>query len=218
MSAMFELATEERDMKANLTAVRKSGRIPAVSYGPKAKSTSFSVDTVEFKKVLKEAGESSLVRLKGTTGNTDVLVHEVQYDPIRHEPVHVDFYVVEKDKKTQVEVPLEFVGVSAAVKDLGGILVKVLHEIEVEALPQDLPHNIVIDISPLVTIDSHITVADIPMPKGVTVLTKGEEVVALISEAAKEEEAPIVPIDLSAIEVEKKGKKEEEGGAEEEEK
>ncbi len=214
---MFELAIEERDMKANLATVRKNGRIPAVFYGPKAKSTSFSVDTVQFKKVLKEAGESSLVRLTGSNGNTDVLVHEVQYDPIRHEPIHVDFYVVEKDKKTQIEVPLEFEGVSPAVKDFGGILVKVLHEIEVEALPQDLPHNIVVDVSSIIAIDGHVTVSDIKMPKGVTVLTKGDEIVALVSEAAKEEEAPVATIDLSAIEVEKKGKKEE-SGAEEEEK
>ena len=217
MSAMFELAIEERDVKMDLAKVRKSGRIPAVFYGPKAKATSFFVDTIQFKKVLKDAGESSIVRLKGSNGNTDVLVHEVQYDPIRHEPVHVDFYVVEKDKKTQVGVPLEFIGVSPAVKDFGGVLVKVLHEIEIEALPQDLPHNISIDVSSLTAIDSHIVVSDIVMPKGVTAITKGEEIVALISEATKEEEAPVASIDLSSIEVEKKGKKEE-GEAGEEEK
>lgn len=212
---MFELEIEERDVKANLADVRKSGRIPAVFYGPKAKSTSFFIDKVQFKKVLKDAGESSIVRLKGASGNTDVLVHDVQYEPIRHEPVHVDFYVVEKDKKTQVEVHLEFIGESPAVKDLGGILVKVLHEIEVEALPQDLPHNINVDISTLTAIDGHITVKDIVMPKGVTAITKGEEIVALVSEAAKEEETPVASIDLSSIEVEKKGKKEEESSEEE---
>lgn len=212
---MFELEIEERDIKANLKEARESGRIPAVFYGPKAKSTSFFVNKVQFKKVLKDAGESSVVRLKGTNGNTDVLVHDVQYEPIRHEPVHVDFYVVEKDKKTQVEVQLEFTGEAPAVKDLGGVLVKVLHEIEVEALPQDLPHNINVDISTLTTINSHITVNDIVMPKGVTAITKGEEIVALVSEATKEEEAPVAAIDLSSIEVEKKGKKEEESSEEE---
>ena len=80
----------------------------------------------------------------------------------------------------------------------------------VEASPKDLPHNFVIDISSLVGLDSQVLVSSIVLPKGVKMITKGEEVVASIA-AQKEEKEEVVPVDLSAIEVEKKGKKEEEG-------
>jgi large subunit ribosomal protein L25 len=109
-------------------------------------------------------------------------------------------------------VPLEFIGVSPAVKDLGGVLVKVLHEIEIEALPKDLPHSITVDISSLAQIDDHITAKDLSLAKGVTLVTKESDIVVLVSAVReeKEEEVPAA-IDMDAIEVEKRGKKEEDG-------
>jgi large subunit ribosomal protein L25 len=210
---MFELKTETRDIKANPKVLRGEGKLPAVFYGRKEKSTPITLDSIQFKKIWKEAGESSIVTLKTAGGEIGAIIHDVQMDPVRGEPTHVDFYVVEQDKPIEVSVPLEFIGVSPAVKDLGGVLVKVLHEIEIEALPKDLPHSIVVDISSLAQIDSHITAKDLPLSRGVTLVTKEGEIVALVSAAReeKEEEAPAA-IDMSAIEVEKKGKKEEEGG------
>ena len=117
----------------------------------------------------------------------------------------------EKGKKIEVNIPLAFVGVSPAVKDLGGNLVKVMHEITIEASPENLPHEIEVDISALTTFDSVILAKDITLPKGVSLATEEDEVVASVSAPRGDEpEEPAVAPDLSAIEVVKKGKKDEE--------
>lgn len=205
---MLKLIAQERDMKASATSFRKKGLLPAVFYGPKEKSTPVTLDKIAFVKVLREAGESTVIGLETPKGEIEVLVREVSYEAVRGEPIHVDFYVPEKGKTVEVSVPLVFSGVSLAIKDLGGMLVKVLHEIEIEALPKDLPHDIKIDISALVDLDSQILAQDIPLPAGVTLITEPEEVVAAIS-VAEEEKEETVTADISSIEVEKKGKKEE---------
>jgi len=210
---MFEIKTEARDIKVNPKFFRSRGKIPAVFYGATKESTSILMDAISFGKVWKNAGESSIVTLKTPDGDLDAIIHDVQFDPIKDEPVHVDFYIVDKNKAIEVEVPLDFVGVSPAVKDLGGTLVKVLHAIEIEALPKDLPHSLTVDISGLAQIDDHIMAKNISLPSRVTLKTKEDEIVALISAARKEEVEPVAQvIDMSAIEVEKKGKKEEDGG------
>lgn len=209
---MFELRAEKRDPKIKSKAIRKSGKIPAVFYGAKAESTPISISRVDFDKIWKKAGESTVVTIHTEGGKSvDTLIHDVQFDPVTSEPVHSDFYVVDKTKKVMVHVPIEFVGVSPAVKELGGTLVKVLHEIEIESLPGDLPHALEVDISALVAIDSHLAVKDIKLPKGVTAITGGNETVASIAAQREEKEEEAAPIDLSTIEVEKRGKKEEEG-------
>ena len=91
-------------------------------------------------------------------------------------------------------------------------MVKVLHEIEIEALPKDLPHNLIVDISKLETLDDVILVSDIKLPSGVVAITNSTEVAASIVEQVEEKEEEVVPVDLSDIEVEKKGKKDEEEG------
>lgn len=207
---MLTLDAKIRDLKEDLQKMRKGGEIPAVFYGAGLESTSITVSLVEFKKVWYKAGESSTVKIKVGTKSVDALIHEVQVDPVSDIPTHVDFLVIDMNKKIQVEVPLEFIGVSLAVKSGLGNLVKVLHEVEVEALPKDLPHNIEVDISKLATLDDQILVSDITLSAGVSMITKDTEVVASIT-AQKEEKEETTPIDLSAIEVEKKGKKEEEG-------
>jgi len=186
--------------------LRKAGDLPAVFYGLGNVSTPISVSKIEFKKIWRKAGESSTVKITSPKGVIDVLIHDVQVNPITDEPIHVDFLVIDMNKAIRVGVPLEFTGVSEAVKSGLGTLVKVLHEVEAEALPKDLPHNFVIDISSLVDLSSQILVSDIAVPGGVKIVTKGEEVVASIA-AQKEEKEEVPAVDLSAIEVEKKGKK-----------
>lgn len=209
---MFTLtATKRETFGKDLAGARKDGQMPVVVYGAGKEAETFFVITKEFKKVLSGAGESTLVSLTGDAGGKDVLIHDVAYGPVSGEPVHADFLAVDKSKKIKVDVPLVFEGVSAAVKDLGGVLVKVLHEVEVEALPANLPHDIKVDISSLTTLDSQILVSDLKLPTGVSMETDGEEVVAAISVAGEEVKEEEAPVDLSAIEVEKKGKTEEEG-------
>lgn len=206
------LNATKREKSEKLDKIRKGGNIPAVFYGAKEASTNISVPEIDFIKVWREAGESSVVTLKTSEGDHDALIQAIDLDPVTDKVRHVDFYVVEKGKKVKVHVPLEFEGASPAVKELGALLVKVLHEVEIEAKPADLPHEIVVSIDSLVNLESQILAKDIKLPAGVELITGEDEVVALVSEAKEEVIEETGPIDLSAIEIsEKKGKKEEEG-------
>ncbi len=192
--------------------LKKTGEMPAVVYGPKQEAISIVIPTRVFQKVWKEGGESSVIILKGLGEDKETLIQEVDFDPVTDTPRHADFYAIEKGKKVTVGVPIEFVGVSGAVKELGAVLVKVLHELEIEVMPKDLPHVLEVDLSPLATLGSQLLVKDLTFAAGITVLNKEDEVVVIASEV-KEEVVDETPVDLSAIEVEKKGKKEEEAPA-----
>ncbi|OGI46863.1 hypothetical protein A2121_03015 [Candidatus Nomurabacteria bacterium GWB1_40_6] len=209
---MFAIKAKKRDTSVKLDVLRKSGNIPAVFYGAGKDTTSISVGMIDFKKVWREAGESSAVKITTPEGIIDALIHEVQVDPVTDEPIHVDFLAIDMKKKIRVNVPLEFTGISNAVKSGIGNLVKSIHELEVEALPADLPHSLSADISKLETLKDQIFVYDVEIPAGVTLISNPSDVVASIIEQVEEKEEVVAPVDLSAIEVEKKGKKEEEGG------
>lgn len=211
---MFAIKAKTRDDSVKVDALRKEGEIPAVFYGAGKETTPISVGTIEFKKVWREAGESSAVKITTPLGIIDALIHEVQVDPITEEPIHVDFLAIDMKKKITVGVPLEFIGISNAVKGGIGNLVKSIHELEVEALPADLPHSLSVDISKLETLNDQIFVYDVELPPGVTLISNPSDVVASIIEQVEEKEEEVAPVDLSAIEVEKKGKKDEEGAEE----
>jgi large subunit ribosomal protein L25 len=212
MPPMITLEVKRREGKEKRADLDKDGKIPAVYYGRKEKSTPISVVFNDFVKVWKKAGESSIITLK-CAGEEDkeVLIQDVDVDPLRSIPRHADFYVIEKGKKLRIKVPLEFTGVAPAVKDLGGTLVKVMHEVEIEALPKDLPQRLSADIGLLVTLESQVLAKDIKLPEGVALMAKPEEVVASIAQFKEEEEKPAETIDLTSIEVEKKGKEVKEG-------
>jgi len=209
---MITLTVEKREATSKLGDIRSKGFIPAVFYGHKQPSTSISVKEIDFLKAWKEAGESSVINLKGKDMDLEVLIQDIDLDPVTDNVRHADFYVIEKGKKVTVHIPLEFTGVAPAVKDLGGILVKVLHELEIEAMPKDLPHNLMVDVSSLATLQDRVFASDVKLPAGVTLLSKPEEVVASVAQAV-EEKVEEVPVDLTAIEVEKKGKDDKEGEA-----
>ena len=214
---MLSLVVERREKGkagAKNEILRKAGKIPAVFYGPKEASTPIAVSAVEFKKIFKQAGESSVITLKDGTHEHEALIYDVDIHPVSGIVRHADFYVIEKGKKVKVRTPIVFEGVSPAVKDKGGILVKVLRDIEIEAAPKDLPHEIKIDISPLVELNSAIHASEVKLPHGVTLVTRAEEIVASIAEAKEEVEEAPQAIDMSSIEVEAKGKevKSAEGG------
>lgn len=212
---MTTLAAKKRELKKNLDALRKEGLIPAVVYGPKHDSLAIAVDAGEFQKAFREAGESTTITLDIDGEKIETLVQDIAEHPVRGQVVHADFLAIDTTKAVEVEVPLEFEGISGAVKTGLGTLVKVLHGIEISALPKNLPHSLSVDISKLETLDDQILVSDIALPSGVTAITPATEIVAIVS-AAKEETEEEAPADLSAIEVEKKGKKEEEGAVSEE--
>ena len=196
VSLMQTLNAQKREA-GKAAALRRTGQIPAVMYGRHSEAESISVPLIDFQKAYASAGESTVVTLEGLGARKDVLIHDVERDAVSGLPIHVDFYVIEKGQKVQVAVPLHFEGVSGAVKDMGGILVKVMHELEVEGEPSALPHAIEIDLAKLDTLESQIHVRDLALPKGVTTDVDPEEVVAMISVAKEEVEAPA--LDISQI-------------------
>ena len=208
---MLTLKAHIRNTDTKPEEIRKAGQIPAVFYGKKEASTSISIPKIDFLKVWKEAGESSVVTLDTPDGNKESLIKDVDIDPVSGAPRHADFYVFEKGHKVEVALPIELTGVSPAVKDLGGILVQVLHELEVESMPKNLPHNITVDVSGLANFGDQILAKDITLPNGVELKINPEEVIITVSAPREEKEEEVAPIDLSSIEVEKKGKEETEG-------
>jgi len=211
---MLLLKVAKREENQKPERLRKEGKIPAVFYGRKEASTPVAVIAREFDTVFRAAGESTIITLEGVGEPKEALIHDVDVHPVTGAVRHADFYVIEKGKKLTVDVPLVFVGESPAVKDLGGVLVKVIHELEIEALPKDLPHEITVDISSLVDFEGQVVVGDLALPEGVVATLDGDEVVAMVSEPKEEEEEPSA-VDMSAIEVE--GEKKEAATAGEEE-
>lgn len=208
---MISLQAKKRDINAKTVIVKDvKSDIKAVAYGPKFASTPIEVPYVDFIRVYNTVGTSGLVSLDIDGTKVNALVHTMDLDPVKNSVMHIDFYVPEAGKKVHAEVSLVFVGESDAVK-AGGLLIKVLHSVEVEAMPEDLPHDIQVDISKLATMQDDITVADLKVPAKVTIKMPADEVVASI--VAAQEEVESAPVDLSAIEVEKKGKKEDEATA-----
>jgi len=199
--------------------LRNAGIIPAVVYGVGTEPLNIEVAHNEFARMLKTAGESTIVELAIDGGKSlHVLIQDMQTDPLRDEFTHADFRAVDMNKKIEAEVKLAFVGESPAVKSMGGTLVHPLDEIRVRALPRDLVSHVDVDISKLVTFDDQISVKDLPVPEGVEVLEDADATVALVaaprSEAELAELDKAVEIDVNAVEKVEKEKKEESENAE----
>ena len=194
---------EEKGRKTN--ALKRSGRIPAVVYGHKIKNISLDVDYKEFQKILREAGESSLIELniEGDKEKRPVLVHDLQKDPVTDKFIHIDFFQISLKEEVQVKVPLVFEGTSLAVKDLGGTLIKNISELEIKALPQNLPHEIKVSIDGLNTFENHILVKDLNLPKDIKVLAKPDEIIVSVAQPAKVEEELAKEIEEMVEDVEK---------------
>lgn len=205
------LQYEKRDVKQSPNALRKSGRLPAVFYGRRQTATSVALSLKEFEKVWKKAGENTIVNLQGDGDEVQALIHDIDRHPVTGAVRHADFYVFEKGQQLKIKIPIEFTGVAPVVKDQGGVLVKVMHELEIEAEPKNLPHMIAVDISPLATFESVITAKEVKLPAGVSLIAAPDEVVASVYEP-KEEVVEAAPApDLSQIAVVKKGKEAAEG-------
>ncbi len=190
---MLSLSAKIRkELGREVEKLRKEGLIPAVLYGPGIKNLNLVLDSKEFEKAYKEAGESSLISLE-VEGKKDkflVLIHDIQFDPLTDKPIHVDLYQPHLKEEVEVTVPIILEGESPAVKNLGGTLVKNISEIEIKGLPQDLPKEIRVDITALKTFDDILFVKDLQVPKGVKVLRKPDEILISVSPPEKEEERP----------------------------
>ncbi len=153
--------------------LRAQGQLPATIYGKSVKSVSVSVSRDEFVSLYESAGETGLIELSVDNDTRPVLVHTMQIDPVTHEPLHVEFHQVDLKEKVHAKVPVEFTGEAPAVVQKLGVLLTVLNDIEVEALPADLPEKIMVDVASLAEVDQEIKVGDVHVSGAVTVLTDG---------------------------------------------
>ena len=168
--------------------LRKEDIIPAVMYGTKIASQNLLVNYLDFKRVYDKAGESALIELETDGKKINVLVHDIQLDPMSGKFTHIDFFQVNMKEEVETEIPLEFIGESPAVKELGGVLVKSLDEISVKCLPADLPEKYEIDISKLATFDDVIAVKDLQVSDKIEILVDGETIIASVQEPRTQEE------------------------------
>ncbi len=214
MAETYILNAEPRDLTGRkVKRLRVAGRVPVVLYGHGIKSQSLSVARGELEKVFRQAGGSSVVTIKMPDGEHNALIHEVQQDPRTGRHLHADLFQVRMDEKIKAEIPLTFEGESAAVRELDGVLVTNLNEVEVECLPGDLPSEIVVSLEPLETFEDAVTVADLKVAPGVEILNEAETNVVAVQPPKTEEqlEAELAEEEGETEEPEVEGEEGEEG-------
>lgn len=214
MSDELILMAEPRDIHGKkVKRLRREGMIPGVVYGPVVDGTvSVSVNDRDFNKFFMAHGHSTIFSLKWDGGDQPVLIREVQRDPVRQDYLHIDFFAPNMKVKLRQNIS---VSLSGDVDVSGGVLQQALTELEVEALPSDLPSEITVDISSLTEIHDTVTIADIPAMDNVEIITDVDTVIASIIAEAVEPEEPEEGEAVDGEEAEGEEAAEEEGGDEE---
>lgn len=211
MSALTLTAQLRTITGKQVDKLRRQRIIPAVIYGHNQPSRSVTLDVGAFEATYKLAGATSLVDVSvGTTAPAKMLIHAIQRHPTTGRVTHVDLYQVRMTEKLEADIELHFIGESPAVKEQGGIFLRTMDKVKVNCLPADLVPSIDIDISALKTFDDRIHVSDLIVPPGLTLMEKGEEVVASVTAPRSEEElaslSEKVEENVEAVEVTKKEK------------
>jgi len=186
---MYSLKAELRDKKER---TESHGSIPAILYGPELKENILlKINAGDFKKIYREAGETSLIDLESNGKKYPVLIYDYQNDPMTGEFIHVDFYSPNLKVEVEAEVPVELKGLAPAVA-LGGTLIHNLKILHVKALPSELPHKIEIDVSKLTTFEDFISVASVNLGDKVKIITNKDEIIASVVEVRAEVKAEAV--------------------------
>lgn len=190
------LEAKTRDLNTKLKEIRGDSRLPAVVYGKGEENLFIEFDYQKFRKVFQKGGHSVLIDLSIDGAKPiEVLIHHLDYAPVSGNIIHVDFKKITRGVEISTEIPIEFEGVSEAVKTLGGIFVKNKEFLHVKCLPRNLVHNFTADLTLLKDFNSKITVADLDIPSTIKVLNDLEEVVATVTaprsaiESSQESEA-----------------------------
>jgi large subunit ribosomal protein L25 len=202
----MELRAEARTtLGKTVHRLRKDGFLPAELYGHGVGNRHLTVSKDGFLKVFTVSGEHKVITLVVGSEKVPVVVHDTQRDAISGDFTHVDFYQVRADEKITAKIPIEFTGAAPAEKE-GAFVSKTLHEVEAEALPQDLPSKFTVDLSALREVPSRLYVKDLAVPKGVKIRLDPETVI-VAAVPAKVEEVVAAPVDVSAVKVESEEKK-----------
>lgn len=200
----LKLAVEKRKVLGkNVHKLRREGLLPANLYGKGVKSLSVQVPYKDFEKVYKEAGLTSIVDVEIAGEVRPSLIHNVQQNYYKHTLLHADFFQVNLKEKVKAMIKLIAIGEPKAVSEKLGLLLQPLSQVEIEALPTDLPDKIEVNVEPLAVLDAQITVGEIKAPTGVTILTDASQVVAKIGSLISKEAAEQAAAEAAAVEAAK---------------
>jgi large subunit ribosomal protein L25 len=193
--------------------LRRDGQLLGVIYGRNVESTPIMMDMREASQLLKSVSSSSLLTIEVDGQEYTTLIRERQRDFIRGDYMHVDFLAVSLTERVAAMVNLHFEGEAPAIESVGGLLITGIDQVEVESLPQDLPESIVVDLSVLENIGDGIFVRDLQLAGDIEILSEPEEMIAIISapalEEEEEEEEELDEVEGGEPEVIEKGKKDE---------
>lgn len=210
---MAEIQAKKREILGKkVSRLREEGLIPAELYGHGRENMHLSIPADIFNDVYEDAGEHAIVNLTVDKKSMPVLINGVQRHPITQDVLAVDLYQVKMDEKVTTHVPLKFDGSSPAVDDLGGVLVKAMNEIEIEAFPGDLPDGITVELSSLKELDTSIYVKDLLVDGNYSFTVESDTVVASVSTPREEEEEPAEELTPEDVVVEGEEKQDEETG------
>ena len=190
MDLELTLDAREAHGKAN-KRLRRAGIVPGIVFGKGEESTPVQIDAKVFETLYRQAGRTSVVNmhLPGKSGSTSGIIKSVQRNPLSGRAIHVDFFLVNLMQEMEIDVPLVFTGEAPAVEETGGTLLHNLSSLHVKALPNDIPHEVVVDVSVLRSLDVAIHVRDLSLNRDlVHVLTDGDTLVATVVPPRIEEE------------------------------
>ena len=210
MSKKINLKSFPRDLKENKKEIRKNGFIPAVIYGLGMENVNLKIKYSDFEKIPKHLRESSMINLEVDDKKFLTLIKDVQMDYVKNKGLHIDFMQIDSNKPIEIDVTLDFVGQSPAVKDQGGMIIKNSYNILVSCLPLDLVDKIEVDLKNLKNISDKIQAGDLELPKGMTLLTAPSDIIVSVLEPRIIEEETTVEETKETEEETNKDKKEEE--------
>ncbi len=191
------LKVEKREITGRkVKNLRQEDLLPASVYGKEIESISLKADFHQVKDIFNQVGETSLIELdvKGEKENRPVLMKNPQYDSISDDLLHLDFHQVDLSQKVTAEVPVELVGKSPAAESGEGVLVQLVNQLEVEALPTELPEKFIVDVSDLKEVDDTVTLADLEKySEEVEIKAEEDQILAKVEPLLEEVEEPVAP-------------------------
>jgi large subunit ribosomal protein L25 len=219
MSTQATLNAEIREgvRKGANRRLRATGRVPAILYGKEQEPTLLSIDAREAERLFQQISvENTIIELKvkGDKSKIQALVREVQVGAVRPDLVHIDFYKIQAGVKLEVEIPLEFVGIPNGVRQDGGILEQVIHEVPVRCLPDQIPESIEIDVTALEINDS-LHISDLKVAEGIEILMDPDRTICVVQVPRAIEEPTAAAAEAPVTEVIGEVKPEGEEAAEE---
>jgi large subunit ribosomal protein L25 len=219
MATQASLSAEPRTVTGKGAArdLRRRGRIPAVIYGHHREPQALDIDAIAATRLLQAIGSAATLVDVTITGRepVKVLIREVQRNPVRPvDIIHLDLYEISADEKITVEVPVHLVGIPDGVRNSGGVLDHLLHEIEIRVLPKDLPSHVDVDVTAL-TIGHGVFVRDITVPNAEILTDPGQPICTVVPPRTETAETPAAAVEVAEPELIRKPKAEEEGEAEE---